>query len=117
MTFHSDFTLAESVDRLLCAVVPGGFDAESTDSIMGSVTADLVELWHNRPLPHSSITRFHMLGSFVQHPGGVVLFCQFVERLMFRLSPSPAYALLHPSFRAEVMLLSSVVEQALTRPA
>ena len=115
--FRSDFSLAESVQRLHAAIVPPGFDAETTESAMGSITEGRVRIEHSRPLPRgSAVQRFYFSGSFEQQSGGVVLLGQFIEDLLFRVFPSPFYGLFQPSFRDEVVWLSAVIESALTRP-
>ena len=118
VVFRSDFSLAESVQRLSEAVVLAGFEADATDSAKGSVTEKSVRLERARPWPRGSIVpRFRFRGSFEQHGNRSILVGQFAENLMFRLFPNPLYRLSHPSLRDEVLWLSTFIEQALTRPA
>ena len=87
VAFRSDFSLAESVQRLCDAVVPVGFDAETTESAMGNITKERVHLEHNCPWPRGGwVQRFYFHGSFEQQSDSVVLLGQFVEDSMYRLS-------------------------------
>ena len=73
----SDYPLAESVERLHAVVVPAGFDADSSESVMGSVSEQHVRLERNIPWP-GGIERPYFVGSFQQGGQGVVLSGHFL---------------------------------------
>ncbi len=106
------------MQRLSDLIVPVGFDAETTESAMGSVSQGCVHLEHNRPLPFgTSVQRFYFRGSFEQQSGSVVLLGQFVEDWLYRFPIRKPLGPFQPTFREEVLWLSAVIEQALTCPA
>ena len=105
------------MQRLSDLIVPVGFDAETTESAMGSISRESVHLEHNRPLPFGTfMQRFYFLGCFEQQGGSVVLLGQFVEDWMYRFPTRKPLGPFQPSFREEVLWLSAVIEQALTHP-
>ena len=73
----SDYSLAESIERLHAVIVPSGFDAETTESVMGSVTEQHVRLEHNIPWS-SSVDRPHFVGSFQESEQRVSLSGHFI---------------------------------------
>ena len=77
IVFASDYTLAESVERLRTVIVPSGFDMETTESVMGSVTEQHVRLEHNIPWS-SSVNRPHFVGSFQAGEQGILLSGHFI---------------------------------------
>jgi hypothetical protein len=71
IVFASAFSLEESVERLRAVVVPDGFDQDSTESAMGTITADSVCIKHNVPWPGTA-REPHFVGSFLQEKGVVL---------------------------------------------
>ena len=112
--FVSDYSLVESVERLQAVVVPVGFDADASESVMGTVTTDQVRLEHNQPWPSNQRERPYFIGSFALGEQAVVLSGQFVEsRSASFLVGTLAGALFFGprSFRKEVVWLSKFIER------
>ena len=119
VTFTSSYPLAESVERLRAATVPLGFDVDSSESVVGVVTPELVRLERNRPWPRNQFLRPYFVGAF-EEKHETILTGQFIgdsgdSRIKFFVGTLAGTVFFGPrTFRNDVVWLTAVIEQALS---